>query len=575
MMLASIKMNTKLYLSLILCAIFSMLHGQTHQWVMPLGGDWFDFGHAVFADDSGYVYSTGQFSTTTDFDPRASRLFNINSNGFYDIYVHKADSTGHLVWAKGMGSNLHDSGESIVVDDSGNVYTVGYFFNTVDFDPGPGTFNLTSNGVQDLFVQKLNRFGDFEWAISIGGNQNDFAHNVLMADSSHLIVTGSFMGSVDFDPDTSSFIVNASSNSDAFILKLNAAGEFVWVKSIDGISTQSGFASALDAQGNIYTTGFYRGTADFDPDTSLHLMTAVDNDDVFIQKMDPSGNFVWSKSIGGLGNERAESISVDAQGSAVICGHFSNRIDLNPDTSVVVNSSSSGDVDLFIMRLDPQGNYLWGTTMGAASRDRAESVVQDQYSNVYVIGQYGFTVDFNPSSSISNLTSTGSADVFILKLDAAGNFNWVNSIGSFDIDVGKGIAIDNNDNIYTTGYFQSQVDFDPSTNTDNKLAAGWNDIFVQKFGQLNNSVEIAEIEKKASLVSAFPNPFNDLVKVEFNEVVEAVELEIRDAAGRLLFHQHFDELKSTSIPIDQGKGLYFLNIKTKDSQSIIKLTKAQ
>src|SRR6185503_12423147 len=110
-------------------------------------------------DGSGDVYTTGFFQGTADLDPGGG-TFNLTSAGGNDVFVSKLDSSGAFAWAVRWGGTSDDLGRSMTVDGSVNVYTTGIFQGTADFDPGGGTFNLTSAGSNDVFVSKLDSSGN-------------------------------------------------------------------------------------------------------------------------------------------------------------------------------------------------------------------------------------------------------------------------------------------------------------------------------------------------------------------------------------------------------------------------------
>ena len=129
-------------------------------------------------DASGNLYTTGTFQGTVDFDPGIGK-YNLTARGntFGDVYISKLDSDGHFIWAKSFGGPSGDRGNSIAVDPvTEDVYTIGSFTRTVDFDPGKGVFNLTSEGDEDLdvFISKLDNAGNFVWAKALGGIRADY-----------------------------------------------------------------------------------------------------------------------------------------------------------------------------------------------------------------------------------------------------------------------------------------------------------------------------------------------------------------------------------------------------------------
>ncbi|MDB4082917.1 SBBP repeat-containing protein [Vicingaceae bacterium] len=187
-----------------------------------------------------------------------------------------------------MGGSRFDFGQSIAVDSAGNVYTTGYFFNTVDFDPGAGTFNLTGSRDSDGFIQKLGASGNFLWAYAIDGDGFDVGESILVDNSGNAYITGHFDGVVDFNPDTGVTNISSGFVKNIFVQKLDAFGHLVWARSIGSdLTKEVGLASALDTFGNIYTTGVFYGTVDFDPDTGMTMLTSSGSvfQDIFIQKV--------------------------------------------------------------------------------------------------------------------------------------------------------------------------------------------------------------------------------------------------------------------------------------------------
>ncbi|MGC6468655.1 MAG: SBBP repeat-containing protein, partial [Chitinophagales bacterium] len=193
-------------------------------------------------------------------------------------------------WAKSFGGTFDDQGYSIALDASGNVYTTGWFAGTVDFDPGAGTNNLTAQGSADVFVQKLDPLGNLIWAKSFGGTSADQGYSIALDASGNVYTTGRFRGTVDFDPGAGLATLTSAGSDDVFIQKLDPLGNLIWAKSFGGTSADYGYSIAVDASGNVYTTGYFQGTVDFDPGAGTNNLTAQGNRDVFIQKLDPLGN---------------------------------------------------------------------------------------------------------------------------------------------------------------------------------------------------------------------------------------------------------------------------------------------
>jgi hypothetical protein len=387
-------------------------------WATNMGGTIQDFGYSITIDTGGNVYTTGQFRNTADFDPGAG-TFDLTSNGGADIFIQKLDASGNFIWAKSFGSTGIDYGTSIATDASGNTYTTGYFENTVDFDPGAGVFNLISNGNTDIFIQKLDNNGDFIWATSLGAANQEVVRSITTDASGNIYTTGDFEDSVDFDPGAATFNLISNGSKDIFIQKLDASGTFVWAKSMGGTGQEAGGLSTTDALGNIYTTGSFRNTVDFNPGAGTFNLTSNGVNDIFIQKLDANGTFIWAKNMGGTGSASGAGITADALGNTYTTGAFENTVDFDPGAGTF-NLTSNGAYDIFIQKLDSSGTFIWAQNMGGTGGATGTSITTDALGNVYTTGLFENTVDFDPGAGAFNLTSSGNWDIFIQKLSQSG-----------------------------------------------------------------------------------------------------------------------------------------------------------
>jgi hypothetical protein len=344
--------------------------------------------------------------------------------GLYDVFISKLDSSGNFVWAKSVGGTGTDIANAVAVDAAGNVYTTGYFEGTADFDPGVGISNLTSAGGDDVFVSKLNSSENFVWAKSLGGGNYDAANAVFVDASGNVYVAGYFEGTADFDPGVGTVNLTSAGGTDGFVSKLDSSGNFVWAKSFGGVGTDIANAVAVDASGNVYTTGYFHGTADFDPGVGISNLTSAGGADGFVSKLDSSGNFVWAKSFDGTGTDIASSVAVDASGNVFTTGRFLGTVDFDRGAGTA-NLTSAGSLDAFVLKLNSSGNFVWAKSVGGVGHDVANAVAVDASGNVYVAGYFEGTADFDPGVGIANLTSAGNQDVYVLKVDSSGANNLI------------------------------------------------------------------------------------------------------------------------------------------------------
>lgn len=303
----------------------------------------------IAVDPAGNVYSTGNFEGTADFNPGATvSLTALNQR---DTYIQKHDISGNLLWVKQLENTAIDEGNGIAVDAAGAVYITGKFWGTTDFDPGLGTNNLTSNGADDTYILKLTTAGDFAWVKQIGGPDYEYGYTIWVDGTGNIYSAGSFQNTVDFDPGAGTTNLTSAGFDDSYLFKLNAAGDFLWAKQITGSGVNVILSMFIDAAGSIYTTGIFANTADFDPGVGTFNLTAAGAIDIFIQKLDATGNLVWALAFGGTGQDFSQAISIGTVGEVYSTGIFSDTVDFDPGVGIA-SQISVGSFDSYIMKLN-------------------------------------------------------------------------------------------------------------------------------------------------------------------------------------------------------------------------------
>jgi hypothetical protein len=418
-------------------------------WVQGGGGTNLDYGTAIALDNGGNVYATG---------------FVNNGPGNEDGFLQKWDASGNHIWSKFVAGPAHDTDHDVALDGEGNVYVAGAYSNTVEFDPGNSAADLTSEGLTDIFVIKYDADGNFIWVKSVGGISSDGGYGITADESGNVYVTGIYVNTVDFDPGVGISTLTSAGFADVFVLKLDSEGNFLWAKSMGGPGSDYSFDVAVDGNGNIFTTGYFNDTADFDPGTGTSNLTSQGQGDLFISKLDSSGDFVWAQRMGGSSFDAGIEIAVDGLGNMYTVGYLD------------VGRSH----DVFLGKLDGNGNLLWAHVVGGESYDTGYGIALDASGNVYYTGDFSGTVDFDPGAGTSSLTSTGASDIFISKLDSDGNFVWAKNLGGTSADSGDGIVVHDSGSLYIVGTFSDTVDFDPGAGTSTLTSAGSLDVFIAR-----------------------------------------------------------------------------------------------
>ncbi|MCC6701375.1 MAG: SBBP repeat-containing protein [Fluviicola sp.] len=389
-------------------------------------------------------------------------------------------------WAKSQGGTSSDIALDVVTDAAGNVYTVGYFSGTVDFDPSGVTQNLVSAGAQDIFVSKLNATGALVWVLRFGAANNDVANGIALDPSGNILITGWFNSIVDFDPGAGVVTLNNTSGSDIYVLKLTTNGNFVWVKQFGGnVENQVGNKITTDAAGNVYSTGQSKAVIDFDPGPgTANLGVAGTSPSFYVSKLDVNGNYVWAKVMGTSGSlAYGLDIEVSSVGEVYSCGYFGGTIDFDPGVGTYSQTSSTNNG--FVHKLDANGNFVWAKTVGGSSNNSFNSIVLAQ-DKIFVAGYFANTGDFDPGTSVVNMTADGGADVLVESFDFNGNYVWVKKLGGTAEDWAYSISTDGLGGIYTTGFFTASGDFDPGAGAATLSAVGLRDVFISKLDVYGN-----------------------------------------------------------------------------------------
>ena len=459
-----------------------------YRWARSIGATSNDQGKGIVTDQLGNVYITGEFRNTVDFDPGTS-VFNLTSNGAQDIFIEKLDSSGNLIWAKNIGGTGGDQGNSITIDTAGNIFITGQFQHTVDFDPGVGISNLASTGSTDIFVLKLDSSGNFIWAKGFGGTGTDVGLSIATDLIGNIYTTGYFAGSADFKPGPGSTFLTSNGGYDVFVQKLNPNGNFIWAKGMGGSTFDYGRSISVDSSGNVYLMGDFRGTADFFSGSGAVYLTSRGSSDVFVQKFNTSGIFVWVKQMGGVGTDVGQAITTDSFGNIYSTGYFEGTANFDPGAGTA-NLTSNGSSDVFVHKLNPLGDFIWAKSMGGTGTEGSNDIAIDHSMNIYLIGWFEGSADFDPGVGTTSLISNGSEDIFLQKLDSLGNFLWATHMGGPDSDVGYGLTVDDLNSIYTIGNFKSTVDFNPGAGVSYLTSNGNIDCFAQKLDQCITSTKV-------------------------------------------------------------------------------------
>ncbi|MFK7747874.1 MAG: hypothetical protein AB8B65_05770, partial [Kordia sp.] len=240
-------------------------------------------GESIITDNAGNVYITGSLFGSVDFDPN-SGIITLSSTGDSDIFVAKLNNAGSLIWAKSMGGTAFDDAKNIAIDSNGNLLISGGFRGTTDLDPSATTFPLTSQGNTDAFIVQLDNDGNFNWANSFGANGTDIGESIAVDENDNVYTVGPFGGTVSFNTDDGVFELISNGNIDVFIHQQDASGNFMSANAIGASAFDTPETIMINDASEIFVTGAFSTTVDFDTDSGTTNLTSNGSRDIFVAK---------------------------------------------------------------------------------------------------------------------------------------------------------------------------------------------------------------------------------------------------------------------------------------------------
>lgn len=315
------------------------------QWANVGGGDLLDQGNKVVTDAGGNSYVVGAIQTNSLHPTAKFDNITLTGNGDYDWLIVKYNTSGQVVWAQNYGSASGDIADGVALDAAGNVYVTGFFNGTMMVQG----VTVTSQGLFDIFLAKLDANGTLLWLKTAGGTGSDQAHGVVVDGQGNVGITGEFQGTSKFDANS----IKAAGLGDAFIAKYDAAGTNLWVHGGGSTTSFAGDpakAIAVDGANNFVVTGDYTGTAIFDGLSVPN--TGTSGSDIFLAKYNSSGVIQWLHHAGGPPSDKGYSIGVDTSGNSWVTGFAASGPGVVFDT---ITLPPFGNEYIFLAKYDPAG----------------------------------------------------------------------------------------------------------------------------------------------------------------------------------------------------------------------------
>jgi hypothetical protein len=330
-----------------------------------------------------------------------------------------------------------------------------------------------------LFSQNI---GAYEWAKLIGTkNGDDLIWDMTTDATGNVYVTGKFaVDTIDLDPGAGEQLFVSAGFEDVFFAKYTAEGQLVWAKTIGGQLDDESHSIVLDNNNNIWLTGTFQATVDFNPGVGVNTLSSQGNRDIFLAKYDNNGNYLWAGAMGGPGDDLANKMAKNPlTGDIWICGGFESTADFDPSGTDYL-LTSNGAKDIFYARYNTAGTLIGARRLQGGNNDLATGIAFDKSGNMLLSGVFVGNINFNPTGTAYNLTSNaGSNDGFVAKYDQTATLVWARALGGkTNNDYAINVEVDTADNVMVCGYYSDSCTFHPGVGLSNKVARGVVDAYI-------------------------------------------------------------------------------------------------
>lgn len=442
-----------------------------------------------------------------------------------ELPADSGEHGGALRFAVSHGSTDTDAARALGIDKNGDFLVAGYFKGSGIFGKDYKTEDISA------YLAKLKKTdGSVMWSVALGGESTNSAEALAIADDGSSVVVGSFSGDLSIGDGK----LSSAGADDIFVTKIAADGHRLWAKRIGANDIEAADSVAIDKEGNIYLTGVFRSTVMF----GEQELTAVGDSDIFVTKLTPDGDFLWTRGFGAIGQDFGRHIDVDSKGNVVLLAEislqvgfggedlttngnrdialvklspegqhiwsksmgssyddFGIRFDIDPADNILMTGSYEDSInfggedlkamrrsDMYVAKFDTNGEHVWSKTFGGKDKDWGNSIASDVHGNSYVTGWFWYEVDFGEHK----VKSRGKEDVFLLKLSPAGDVLWAKSFGNTSRDMGKAVAVDAEGGVVTVGSYNVSIDFGageitPTPGPDPKMLKG--DFYLSSFAR--------------------------------------------------------------------------------------------
>lgn len=389
----------------------------SYAWAKTIGTSTTEIAHGIAVDLNGNIFVVGEYlSLTVDFDP-GTGADSRSRAGSNTAFLTKLNTDGSYGWTRTFGGNQPTVAYGVATDAIGNVFVTGWFNGGVNFDREGAGDNRSPVGGYDVFLTKILANGAYGWTRTFGSIYFDSAYSVSADANGAAYVTGYIKGATDFNPGSVSDVHSSAGGADVFITKINGDGGYAWSRTFGGSGDEQGKGVTVDNSGEeVYLTGWFSGSVDFDPGSATDSRNSNGGADVFLTKLTTDGNYAWTRTLGGAGQDEGRAIARTNANGILIAGTFAGAVDFDPGASSdIQNTGSSASLGAFLTQFQSDGTYRWTRSVGGSGNPVANAVAAPATA-AYLAGKFSGTVDFDPGTAGDTRSSAGSTDIFTFEI---------------------------------------------------------------------------------------------------------------------------------------------------------------
>lgn len=459
------------------------------------------------------VTFVGAYADSPDVDPGPANVALPTASTFGLYLLKYTDDIEYISHAAVIGSSTSITPFSACFDNNDNIYVVGSYKGTVDFDPGPGVTNLTcaSTSQNASFLVKYDKNFNLQWVINLTHAGNTVIYDVQTNSSGEVFISGNSNQTIDLDPSSNTANFTPGYLANVYLAKYSSSGDYI--NHIGGLGNGLTHIS-LDENDNVNVVGQFSKEIDFDPSPTTANLSPVNSSDLFIAQYTSDLTYNYAVTIGNTEYEYVHKINSDKQSNLYIYGVFLGNLDFDPGVSSSILDSGT-DRHYFLLKLDENGIFNWVKEydwfVNYAQINYPQLIHFDDLNNVYLHNHFTNSINIDLGNTNTTLNATGGKDGYVVKYDASGNYIWHIQLGGnngSDYTRVYTANIDEYGVVRIAGKMRVINDFDPSPYETFGITnfESYSDGFYAKYNQLTTGSVLSSICEGSTFDVPFNNP---------------------------------------------------------------------